>query len=95
MFIPSLVWYSVGDSGPSWVTVDHTASFTELLTGRIPYYNLKVPSTIIAAKFRGTLPDTSQFPELPASDPLWKLLTRCWDAEPVVRPTMAEVIQEV
>lgn len=34
-------------------------------------------------------------PQLPADDPIWLLLRRCWAVEEDTRPTMDEVVAEV
>lgn len=34
-------------------------------------------------------------PGLPADDPLWQLLRRCWNPDPQARPTAAQLIEEV
>ena len=47
------------------------------------------------AKAEGEVPDPKEFLELPANDPLWGLLRKCWDKDPDKRPTMKEVLKEV
>ncbi|KIO15467.1 hypothetical protein M407DRAFT_47230, partial [Tulasnella calospora MUT 4182] len=41
------------------------------------------------------LPNPEDHPDLPASDPLWGLIHRCWDRTPAARPTITEIRQEV
>ncbi|KAG8946587.1 hypothetical protein FRC04_011565 [Tulasnella sp. 424] len=40
-------------------------------------------------------PIPMEHPYLPANDPLWKLMHRCWNKDPTARPTMQEVRQEL
>lgn len=65
------------------------------MTGKVPFYDEKNTARVMMKKSKNPVPAHNLFPEIPANDPLWMLLDRCWSPEPEARPTMAAVVQEV
>ncbi|KAG8779535.1 hypothetical protein FRC12_024147 [Ceratobasidium sp. 428] len=60
----------------------------EIATGRVPYAEYKVDSSIIRAL------DKKEFPTRPKetiSDAMWALFTACWDHDPEARPSASRV----
>lgn len=57
------------------------------MSGKAPLYQLAKRSrvAITLAVAQGQTPSPFDHPELPASDPLWDLLKRCWLADPSER----------
>ncbi|KAG8911750.1 hypothetical protein FRC01_005542, partial [Tulasnella sp. 417] len=44
---------------------------------------------------QGVIPQPSEHLGLPASDPLWGLLVRCWSLDPLARPKIDSVVDEL
>lgn len=67
------------------------------MSGKAPLYKLAKRSriAITLAVVQGQTASPLDHPELPASDPLWDLLRRCWLADPSERPPVTEVIYVV
>ncbi|KAG9042373.1 hypothetical protein FS837_010955 [Tulasnella sp. UAMH 9824] len=62
------------------------------MSGKQPFWNKK-PSVTIIAVFQDKIPARADHPKLPASDPLWDLLTKCWSGDPESRPHMSKVLE--
>ncbi|KAG1326834.1 putative Serine/threonine-protein kinase STY13, partial [Cocos nucifera] len=61
----------------------------ELITGMLPFQNMTAVQAAFAVVNKGVRPIIPQ-DCLPA---LAEIMTRCWDANPDVRPTFAEVVR--
>lgn len=68
---------------------------TEILTGKPPFCNTSSELAVMVAKINSKKPDPKEYPELDGSEPIWELLSRCWNSDPSLRPTMSEVRQMV
>lgn len=64
------------------------------MSGRQPFSGLSQVEILNRLIFKEK-PEPEDHPELAGSDPVWRLIHRCWDPAPQARPTMLEVIQEV
>jgi len=69
----------------------------EIFTGNIPFYELHRDPAVMAKVQSGVRPSCP--PGLsPAwqvwglTDPLWSLMTICWDADPAARPTIQDIL---
>ncbi|KAL5226128.1 hypothetical protein ABZP36_012767 [Zizania latifolia] len=60
----------------------------ELITGMLPFTNMTAVQAAFAVVNRGSRPAIPQ----DCVDSLCKIMTRCWDANPEVRPSFAEVV---
>lgn len=67
----------------------------EIMSDKTPFWELRTSAAVIAAKYSGVVPNPDRHPQLPAADPLWVLMRRCWNKDADQRPTMAEVLAEV
>ncbi|KAG9005096.1 hypothetical protein FRB93_009966 [Tulasnella sp. JGI-2019a] len=66
----------------------------EVMTGKVPFHNcndLKVNIAILTGK----RPVAQDYPELSAHSPLWALMNKCWEQNPVDRPSIHDIVQEV
>ena len=60
----------------------------ELVTGNVPFQNMTAVQAAFAVVNRGARP------EIPHDCPpvLIEIMTRCWDSNPEVRPSFAEIV---
>ncbi|KIO22919.1 hypothetical protein M407DRAFT_215698, partial [Tulasnella calospora MUT 4182] len=65
-----------------------------VMSGKAPFDGL-LHHVILRRVMNDEPPIPEDHPYLPAHDPLWKLMRRCWSYDSTVRPTMQEVLQEV
>ncbi|KIO22976.1 hypothetical protein M407DRAFT_44080, partial [Tulasnella calospora MUT 4182] len=56
----------------------------EVMSGNAPFYKLKAGKAILITT-AGSIPEPSAHPDLPATDPLWGIMRKCW-ASPSNRP---------
>jgi len=65
---------------------------SEVFTGKVPFSELGNPGAVTRI-FRGERPE---FPpnaeDVGLTTEMWGLLRRCWDSNPMVRPTIEEVV---
>lgn len=64
------------------------------MSGKAPFEDLSDLTALRRVMF-GERPTAEEHPNLPANDPLWKLILRCWDSTPKSRPSIREVTGEV
>ncbi|KAG8906003.1 hypothetical protein FRC01_008177 [Tulasnella sp. 417] len=64
------------------------------MSGKAPFYGL-ADQAIVRRVAQDQPPKPAHHPNLPADDPLWSLMRRCWDKTPTARPTMREVLLEL
>jgi len=67
----------------------------EILTGELPYSYLRQDSMVIAMVQKGTRPDRQRYLPITFTDPMWALLTDCWETAPEERPVMSTVVQRL
>ncbi|KAG9037385.1 hypothetical protein FRB95_005674 [Tulasnella sp. JGI-2019a] len=67
----------------------------EIMTGKIPFVNLKNEYKVTMALLNGHTPDAKDYPELPIGHPLWALFRRCWAFEPEERPMIGDLCDEL
>ncbi|KAG8955542.1 hypothetical protein FRC00_005323, partial [Tulasnella sp. 408] len=65
-----------------------------VMSGKIPFDGL-AEQVVILRVLQDQPPKPDHHPNLPADDPLWKLMRRCWDKTATARPTMREVLVEI
>lgn len=65
------------------------------MTDKPPFYKLCLESMILLSIMKGEIPSPTDYPKLPAADPLWDIMRECWKEEPTERPKMVEVLQKV
>ncbi|EJD36726.1 kinase-like protein, partial [Auricularia subglabra TFB-10046 SS5] len=63
----------------------------EVLSGRVPFYELATDMQVILAVSRGDLP--SRPPRI--RDTLWKIMLRCWALVPSDRPSAGSLLQRL
>ena len=61
----------------------------EVFTGRHPFSEFSALATI-SKIITGDRPDRPQEPDL--TDLMWDTTIRCWDEDPIQRPTMTRVV---
>lgn len=66
-----------------------------VLTGKEPFYWIRVPPALLLAKVKGDGIDRGRYTDLAPEDAIWALLDSCWQREPGKRPTMPVVIEQV
>ncbi|KAG8973031.1 hypothetical protein FRC05_009146 [Tulasnella sp. 425] len=65
-----------------------------VMSGKPPFDDL--PHEVILYRVSSDEPPIPEdHPNLPAHDPLWKLMRRCWNYDPTARPTMQRVLREI
>ncbi|QRV89373.1 Tyrosine-protein kinase [Ceratobasidium sp. AG-Ba] len=69
----------------------------ETLTGDVPYAGVRDNAILYTIGKLMELPDrpNKHIPETPWGDTLWKLLTECWEGDPGIRPSAADVRQRL
>ncbi|KAG8740000.1 hypothetical protein FRC11_000445 [Ceratobasidium sp. 423] len=79
----------------------------ELYSDKVPYSQIRMFSTVMREVAKGKIPErprpganrmsstTGDGDGIEIPDRLWELLVRCWANDPVNRPTVQEVIQEL
>lgn len=65
------------------------------MTGEPPFRNRQLEAMILLAIMTDDIPTPEEYPELPATDPLWDIMRECWKEEPTERPTMVDVLDKV
>ncbi|KAG8898017.1 hypothetical protein FRC00_003524 [Tulasnella sp. 408] len=65
------------------------------LSGKVPFHNKPVQSAVLLAISLGNTPEPQHHPELPVYDPLWPLLGQCWLSDPLQRPIVDQIINEL
>lgn len=70
--------------------------YQEIITGTIPYPQCRMDGHVVAKIFQKILPNrTKHFSEDERGDRMWGLLVKCWDFNPVSRPTAHDVFDLV
>ncbi|KAG2142791.1 kinase-like domain-containing protein [Suillus bovinus] len=65
----------------------------QVLSGRPPYFDMKLEPPVIVAKSQG---DPSKRPEQPAiSDVYWRYIERCWSTQIETRPSVDQVLDYI
>ena len=72
---------------PSQITFDNL----QILTDIIPFPQIKNDSGVILFVVLGGRPKRERYPQI--DDSIWSMLVRCWDAEPIRRPSMSTLYQ--
>lgn len=67
----------------------------QVMTGKLPYITFNSDMGVIKAIWGGATPSPEDYPELPASDPLWSVMRECWDEDPSQRPTMERLVTKL
>ena len=62
----------------------------QVFTGAVPFNN-SLPAAAMLAIMGGRRPSQPTHPDF--TDELWKLMRRCWDQEPHLRPDVSEVLK--
>jgi len=58
----------------------------EILTGRLPFFQLKYQLAVIHFVAGGGRPTQERYPEI--NDNIWSVLERCWHTDPIRRPSV-------
>lgn len=64
------------------------------MSNQAPFHGLS-QLVILYRIMQNQPPKPDDHPDLPAQDPLWKLMRRCWDPCPAARPTISELLIKV
>lgn len=71
-------------------------SHMQLVTGKQPFSQIKMPSTVLLRISQGVLPDAKDYADTPVlHGELWSLLQMCWQKEPEKRPDIAVVVTKM
>jgi len=62
----------------------------EIFTGCIPFSHIRNDAKVVLTIVEGGRPKRMHCPQI--SDDIWRMLERCWDAEPNRRPSMATLL---
>jgi serine/threonine protein kinase len=63
----------------------------EILTGRIPFSDIRNDAKVVLAVMEGHHPERSHCPQI--NDKIWETLESCWDLSTMKRPSMAMLSQ--
>ncbi|KAL0058649.1 hypothetical protein AAF712_014675 [Marasmius tenuissimus] len=63
--------------------------------GRVPFYGVSDAEVIMSVVFRKQCPSRSKDLEWEQGDAIWELMTSCWDHNPFLRPTAANVLEQI
>ena len=74
-------------------SVDHCLVLMQVLSGQAPFSELKSNYMIVVAVWEGKRPPRPMHPS--CTDSLWKLIQRCWDQDPQLRPEIPEVSKAI
>ncbi|KAG8917669.1 hypothetical protein FRC01_002301 [Tulasnella sp. 417] len=66
-----------------------------VLSRKPPFHQKPTQAAVVIAISRKEMARPQDHLELPASDPLWDLLRRCWASEPLQRPLVEEINAEL
>lgn len=67
----------------------------EIITDKHPFFKISIEAMVTMAIMIGGSPLTEDYPELPATDPLWDIMRECWKEEPTERATIVTVLGKV
>lgn len=68
----------------------------ELVTGKQPFSQIKMPGTVLLKVSEGVRPDAEDYADTPVlRGELWSLLQMCWQQEPKKRPDIAVVVEKM
>ncbi|KAG8935492.1 Negative regulator of mitotic exit [Tulasnella sp. 408] len=70
-----------------------STTMSDVMTGKLPYANFNSDMGVIKAIWEGVTPAPEDYPELPASEPLWGVMRECWDEDPSKRPVMQDLVK--
>ncbi|KAF9448602.1 kinase-like protein [Macrolepiota fuliginosa MF-IS2] len=83
------------DATPATFTTDiysMASMIYEVLTGRIPFYEIPRDETVISRVIKGIRPSKpAAGMELELTDEIWEIMNRCWNPTPSERPTASQV----
>lgn len=65
----------------------------QVFTGEVPFGSDRSDAMAMVDITQGRRPPRPEHPLV--TGPLWKLMQRCWDQEPNLRPKATEVLQEL
>ncbi|KAG8914380.1 Ankyrin repeat and protein kinase domain-containing protein 1, partial [Tulasnella sp. 417] len=65
-----------------------------VMSNKAPFHGLS-HLVILRRITLNEIPKPEDHPGLPAQDPLWEVMRRCWDPSPAARPTITEVLIEL
>ncbi|KAG8901267.1 RHO1 GDP-GTP exchange protein 2 [Tulasnella sp. 408] len=71
-----------------------THNFNKVMSSQAPFHGLS-HLVILRRIILNNPPKPEDHPDLPAQDPLWDLMRRCWNPLPAARPTIYEVLIEL
>ena len=64
----------------------------EILTGKVPYNKLTNDLQVVMAIISGRLPENPRWTDV-ESNRLWRICERCWDKDPVGRPSTKDILE--
>ncbi|KAK7027403.1 hypothetical protein VNI00_015239 [Paramarasmius palmivorus] len=67
--------------------------YYEIITGLLPFHNLRNELAVLSAIFRGLRPEKPQ--NIDIQDEVWLLMNECWESEPALRPTAENLLQRL
>ncbi|KAJ1302620.1 hypothetical protein OPQ81_002937 [Rhizoctonia solani] len=72
----------------------HTDYYQEIMTNTHPYSECRHENQVLFKLMRKEHPirPRDSFPEAEKSDRMWGLLVRCWDYDPIIRPTADDTL---
>ncbi|KAG8902231.1 hypothetical protein FRB99_004717 [Tulasnella sp. 403] len=65
-----------------------------VLSGEPPFHDIASGRVAVAVSM-GKMPERKSHPNLPANDPIWNLLEKCWSFSPSSRPSMQEIVNSL
>jgi hypothetical protein len=93
--MPLPAWATRSVRPPLYLRLSQNAH-KQILSGKLPFNELSEPAIIINVAIEGVRPAP------PVSChrggvyyPIWELLQKCWNTQPVVRPTAAEIVRRL
>ncbi|KAJ7797943.1 kinase-like domain-containing protein [Mycena olivaceomarginata] len=67
----------------------------EIMTGNVPFHDLRHEMAVILKVIAGDRPLRPMSCSAPALDGLWTLMQKCWAQDARVRPTAAEIVEQL
>ncbi|KAJ6622330.1 hypothetical protein B0H10DRAFT_908142 [Mycena sp. CBHHK59/15] len=90
------VCYEVCPSSLIPFTFSDIAHFTQILTGKAPFYELLKDVAVILKVIMGERPlRPASWPETTPINNIWILLQDCWEEKSETRPTAAQIVQRL
>ncbi|KAG9044911.1 hypothetical protein FS837_007337 [Tulasnella sp. UAMH 9824] len=66
-----------------------------VMTRKAPFYYLPTWAAVTIAIFQDLNPNQKYYPTIPPDHVLWRWMIKCWNSDPSLRPTVAQIIYKI